>query len=472
MRYRHTSVYEMAKNNNDISLNKLEELINQLIPSCQDNTDDISKMKEDSLAEQNKLRRLEELVNMHSEEIERFKEEKEELIQLIEQKINNLSPSDDKGAELLLDELLLFKNEQQKFNIEIIEKVDNRIDRINELIDFINSIKDRIDELESKISIKEIVEEKNTDTTIDDVVENVIENNSNSDLENEIQNLKAKILEEQEENKKLIKLLNENKNPEDDLSYNESWLKEFEEMKLSLEDDGIYEYEYDEIGDEEMKFDFYNGELPKTKIVKVRSNELVKSYDHDEINSFIGEEARKLASREIDKLQQDSEMTQKAWLANNQKLTQMASIIEKQEQEIKRLNAENRLKDFDSDNFSEDLSKIIKHEALKLIRDEYEERILNLEHGKSTKPSSLEELEKELRLQKAENERLRTLLGEKPQEPQKVVVEVKAEEPKIVVNKNPEIAISQKKKRKQKFFFEIKEHNSPKITKADLERQK
>ena len=148
----------------------------------------------------------------------------------------------------------------------------------------------------------------------------------------------------------------------------------------------------------------------------------------------------------------------------------MASIIEKQEQEIKRLNAENRFKDFNGENFSDDLSKLIKHEALKLIREEYEQRILNLENNKGvTSDSSLEELQKELKLQKEENERLRSLLGEKPQE-QKVVVEVKTEEPKIVVNKNPEISLSQKKKRKQKFFFEIREHNSPKITKADLDK--
>ncbi len=82
-------------------------------------------------------------------------------------------------------------------------------------------------------------------------------------------------------------------------------------MQLSLEDDGIYEYDVDDIG-EDMKYDYYSGEFPKTKIVKVNSNESVRNYSHDEINGFIGEEARKLASKEIDKLQSDAELTQKA----------------------------------------------------------------------------------------------------------------------------------------------------------------
>ena len=34
---------------------------------------------------------------------------------------------------------------------------------------------------------------------------------------------------------------------------------------LSLEDDGIYEYKN---GDEDMKYDYFNGELPKTKLLK------------------------------------------------------------------------------------------------------------------------------------------------------------------------------------------------------------
>ncbi|MGL5246049.1 MAG: hypothetical protein ACRC8C_00605 [Mycoplasmoidaceae bacterium] len=253
------------------------------------------------------------------------------------------------------------------------------------------------------------------------------------------------------------------------LHYNLNWEEEFQKKGLSLEDDGIYEYKN---GDEDMKYDYFNGELPKTKIVKIRASDGIQTYTKDDISSFIENESKKLALDEVSKLNSQSEVTQKAWLANNQRLVELTNIIEAQEKEIRRLSQNVINKSHVNEN---DISDIINNKALKLLRDEYELRISSLEKGveplgiRMSSPN--DNIANELKQKEEENRKLKELLNSNSN-----IVENKVESP--VVKKAspfPPRTESVKKfdnarKRKQSHFFEIIEHKSPKITKADLDK--
>lgn len=254
------------------------------------------------------------------------------------------------------------------------------------------------------------------------------------------------------------------------LHYNLNWEEEFQKKNLSLEDDGIYEYKN---GDEDMKYDYFNGELPKTKIVKIRAADGIQTYTKDDISSFIENESKKLALDEVSKLNSQSEVTQKAWLANNQRLVELTNIIEAQEKEIRRLSQNVINKSHVNEN---DISDIINNKALKLLRDEYETRISSLEKGLEPlgirMSTPVDNVANELKLREEENRRLRELLNNNLN-----VSETKVAAAPIVKNPSPFPPRTESvkkfdngRKRKQSHFFEIVEHKSPKITKADLDK--
>ncbi len=250
--------------------------------------------------------------------------------------------------------------------------------------------------------------------------------------------------------------------------YNNKWEEEFKKKGLSLKDDGIYEYEN---GEEDMKYEYYSGELPKTKIVKIRGNDNIQTYTKDDISEFIENESKKLALNEVSKLHNQSETTQKAWLANNQRLVELTNIIEAQEKEIRRLSQNVK----NNNNFSEDdVSELINNAALKLLRDEYELRISNLEKGAGiSQTDSDKKILDELRKEREENLKLKSLLDDKPVSNPKVEVVVSTASPLVNNfdnNRSQKVSLDSGRKRKQKHFFEIVEHHSPKITKADLEK--
>lgn len=253
------------------------------------------------------------------------------------------------------------------------------------------------------------------------------------------------------------------------LHYNLNWEEEFQKKNLSLEDDGIYEYKN---GDEDMKYDYFNGELPKTKIVKIRAADGIQTYTKDDISSFIENESKKLALDEVSKLNSQSEVTQKAWLANNQRLVELTNIIEAQEKEIRRLSQNVINKSHVNEN---DISDIINNKALKLLRDEYEKRISSLEKGLEPlgirMSTPVNNVSNELKLKEEENRRLRELLNNNLN-----ISETKVAAP-LVKNPSPFPPRTESvkkfdngRKRKQSHFFEIVEHKSPKITKADLDK--
>lgn len=253
------------------------------------------------------------------------------------------------------------------------------------------------------------------------------------------------------------------------LHYNLNWEEEFQKKNLSLEDDGIYEYKN---GDEDMKYDYFNGELPKTKIVKIRAADGIQTYTKDDISSFIENESKKLALDEVSKLNSQSEVTQKAWLANNQRLVELTNIIEAQEKEIRRLSQNVINKSHVNEN---DISDIINNKALKLLRDEYEKRISSLEKGLEPlgiiMSTPVNNVSNELKLKEEENRRLRELLNNNLN-----ISETKVAVP-LVKNPSPFPPRTESvkkfdngRKRKQSHFFEIVEHKSPKITKADLDK--
>lgn len=253
------------------------------------------------------------------------------------------------------------------------------------------------------------------------------------------------------------------------LHYNLNWEEEFQKKNLSLEDDGIYEYKN---GDEDMKYDYFNGELPKTKIVKIRAADGIQTYTKDDISSFIENESKKLALDEVSKLNSQSEVTQKAWLANNQRLVELTNIIEAQEKEIRRLSQNVINKSHVNEN---DISDIINNKALKLLRDEYEKRISSLEKGLEPlgirMSTPVNNISNELKLKEEENRRLRELLNNNLN-----ISETKVAAP-LVKNPSPFPPRTESvkkfdngRKRKQSHFFEIVEHKSPKITKADLDK--
>lgn len=254
------------------------------------------------------------------------------------------------------------------------------------------------------------------------------------------------------------------------LHYNLNWEEEFQKKNLSLEDDGIYEYKN---GDEDMKYDYFNGELPKTKIVKIRAADGIQTYTKDDISSFIENESKKLALDEVSKLNSQSEVTQKAWLANNQRLVELTNIIEAQEKEIRRLSQNVINKSHVNEN---DISDIINNKALKLLRDEYETRISSLEKGLEPlgirMSTPVDNVANELKLREEENRRLRELLNSNLN-----ISETKVAAAPLVKNPSPFPPRTESikkfdngRKRKQSHFFEIVEHKSPKITKADLDK--
>ncbi len=478
MRYRYNNIYDIVKDDSsNISMQDIEKVIKDLIPSQDSGANDFdSKFKE-----------LEKLIDENTNQLESLNKEKDELLKLVDERLNIVEDKLDRlsgkaneknDLEIVMDEL----EKQKQFNEFICDKVDDRIDRINELIDFINDMKAQLDDLDPNNNISKDAEELQeqlehinerltrlesgeTKTALQtdeqEKVEEIVDKNNDdedAEFESKINELLALLEEQKEENAKLTEELSK-RNLEDEDSFNENWLKEFEEMQLSLEDDGIYEYDVEDLG-EDMKYEYYNGDLPKTKVVKVKANDSVRNYSHDEINSFIGEEARKLASKEIDKLQSDSEMTQKAWLANNQRLNEMASIIEKQEEEIRRLNAYSKVQDPKYLGEGDPMSEL-------------EKRIARLENGSSD--GRLSSLEEQLEAERKENARLRSMLENSEKKPEPVVVNVNnvppvTPTPVEETKRESTIVGAQRRKRKQKFFFEIKEHNGPKITKADLDK--
>lgn len=221
-----------------------------------------------------------------------------------------------------------------------------------------------------------------------------------------------------------------------------------------------------------MKYDYFNGELPKTKIVKIRAADGIQTYTKDDISSFIENESKKLALDEVSKLNSQSEVTQKAWLANNQRLVELTNIIEAQEKEIRRLSQNVINKSHVNEN---DISDIINNKALKLLRDEYEKRISSLEKGLEPlgirMSTPVNNISNELKLKEEENRRLRELLNNNLN-----ISETKVAAP-LVKNPSPFPPRTESvkkfdngRKRKQSHFFEIVEHKSPKITKADLDK--
>ena len=221
-----------------------------------------------------------------------------------------------------------------------------------------------------------------------------------------------------------------------------------------------------------MKYDYFNGELPKTKIVKIRAADGIQTYTKDDISSFIENESKKLALDEVSKLNSQSEVTQKAWLANNQRLVELTNIIVAQEKEIRRLSQNVINKSHVNEN---DISDIINNKALKLLRDEYEKRISSLEKGLEPlgirMSTPVNNISNELKLKEEENRTLRELLNNNLN-----ISETKVAAP-LVKNPSPFPPRTESvkkfdngRKRKQSHFVEIVEHKSPKITKADLDK--
>ncbi|MGL4647169.1 MAG: hypothetical protein ACRCVI_00390 [Mycoplasmoidaceae bacterium] len=370
----------------------------------------------------------------------------------------DFTPSFSIDSNLLnLDESINNIYEKLKINIDnLSDKIDDNFAKNNESI---SSIDKRLTKLEVNV-----FESMNN--------ENIIEK-SKSLFDKNLEKIMSRPIVEYQQpvsiNKNDIFLKNKSTLP-----YNSKWEEEFNKKGLSLEDDGIYEYEY---GDEDMKYEYYTGELPKTKIVKVRGNDNIQTYTKDDISEFIENESKKLALNEVSKLHSQSETTQKAWLANNQRLVELTNIIEAQEKEIKRLsqNVKNKA------NLNEDeISDLINNTALKMLRDEYELRISALERSKgvttTTNSSEFQTIMDELRKEKEENAKLKSMLDGHPPSNQKVELVVSAATPVPPVagfeipKPTHKPTLDTGRKRKQKYFFEIIEHNSPKITKADLDK--
>lgn len=223
--------------------------------------------------------------------------------------------------------------------------------------------------------------------------------------------------------------------------YNINWEEEFRREGLSLEDDGIYEY-ID--GDDKMKYEYFNGELPKTKIVKLGS----KLENSAEVKS-----GEKIITDELGYLRSESAIVQKAWLENNKKIVELTDIIELQEKEIRKL--KNNDGSFSSNVDQKDISSL-------------EERIKNLEKigsiGISAEDNAI--LEK----LKTENKKLKDLILEKDNSG---TVEEAMVKPSISEEIREEMLIEEtlNKKKKQAHFFVIKEHENPKITKFDIDHK-
>lgn len=162
------------------------------------------------------------------------------------------------------------------------------------------------------------------------------------------------------------------------------------------------------------KYEYYSGELPKTKIVKIRTQEGVVTYTKEDIERFVAEEGRKIALEEIEKIRTNYDL--------------------------------NKNNDVQNDNNYSNINNFNHNDIIISVKNLYEERIRALEKALLDNMIINEKYEK--------------------------VEEIKQAQSSIPSPmKKPSFVGKSKQKRKQKHFFEIKEHNSPKLKKSDIEKK-
>ncbi|MBD5445756.1 MAG: hypothetical protein HDR31_00370 [Mycoplasma sp.] len=120
-----------------------------------------------------------------------------------------------------------------------------------------------------------------------------------------------------------------------------------------------------------MKHNYYNdnGPIPGTKITRINNYKINSDIDmvaFGDAQQVIKDEAERLSQSEIDRIMQESKLSQDNWQENNQKLLDLENIISKQEEEIERLKNETN----DGLVSKDEIELLIKKEALKIVRDE------------------------------------------------------------------------------------------------------
>ena len=120
-----------------------------------------------------------------------------------------------------------------------------------------------------------------------------------------------------------------------------------------------------------MKHNYYNdnGPIPGTKITRINNYKINSDIDmvaFGDAQQVIKDEAERLSQSEIDRIMQESKLSQDNWQENNQKLLDLENIISKQEEEIERLKNETH----DGLVSKDEIELLIKKEALKIVRDE------------------------------------------------------------------------------------------------------
>lgn len=215
--------------------------------------------------------------------------------------------------------------------------------------------------------------------------------------------------------------------------YNTNWEDEFRKEGLSLDDDGIYEY-ID--GDDKMALEYYNGEIPKTKIKKSNSTSRggAEVRDHQQV-----------IADELNHLKFESAIVQKAWISNNKRINDLIDIVESQERELKKFRGESSVTTTNEiDSLVERIKKLEKNNDL----------------GSSAEDrASLDKL-------RSENRKLKDLILAKEQTNNN-----NKSTPNRVDNRNL-LNKSSNFKKEQSYFYVINEHESPKITKSEIDHRK
>lgn len=207
--------------------------------------------------------------------------------------------------------------------------------------------------------------------------------------------------------------------------YNTNWEDEFRKEGLSLDDDGIYEY-ID--GDDKMAIEYYNGEIPKTKIKKENST------------TRGGAEVRnnqQVITDELNHLKFESAIVQKAWISNNKRINDLIDIVESQERELKKFRGESPVST--SNEIDSLVQRIKKLEKNNDLGSSAEDR------------ASLDKL-------RSENKKLKELLSKNSS--------MNVDDNGKLINK------SFNNKKEQSYFYVINEHESPKIKKSEINTRK
>lgn len=355
------------------------EAISRLESDTELNQQELLKVYKMQIENNSKLSDLEYLLEEQNRHIRMLSEERQELVLKISNLINEGRLSND-------DELMdLFNNVPEDLNLTSNSEDESEENQQKDHPDFLT--KEEIEILIKRKAI-ELFKEKLQALNKENLPHDFYSNSDLKELDEKIEQIKEYSKEKEEQfsnfeevNKKIKDLESQLKNQikenlilKNDLFDEISKNANNEQLNDKIREE--YNAQIDNLDEESelMKHNYYNdnGPIPGTKITRINNYKINSDIDmvaFGDAQEVIKSEAEKLSQAEIDRIMQESKVSQENWQENNQKLLDLENVISKQEEEIERLKNDS----YDDAVSKDEIELLIKKEALKIVRDELED---------------------------------------------------------------------------------------------------